>query len=121
MIYGEILKIITFYHFDSDPRFPPFLLYVRWKSGVNFVWRCFRDDFIERPLSFEVKGMQIQPSKPKWEITNITNRQNTKRTYSQPSEQLFPKRWPLSNRNRTHMLFYFIYTIFNEGGTISSE
>ena len=23
------------------------------------------------------------------------------RTYGQPSEQLFPKRWPLSNRNRT--------------------
>ena len=21
------------YHFDSDPIFPPFLLYVRWKSG----------------------------------------------------------------------------------------
>ena len=32
-----------FYHFDSDPRFPPFLLYVRWKSGVTFVRRCFRD------------------------------------------------------------------------------
>ena len=31
------------YHFDSDPRFPPFLLYVRWKSGVTFVRRCFRD------------------------------------------------------------------------------
>ena len=31
---------------------------------------------------------QIQPSKPKWEITNITNNQNTKRTYGQPSEQL---------------------------------
>ena len=44
---------------------------------------------------------QIQPSKPKREITNITNSQNTKRTYGQPSEQLFPKRWPLSNRNRT--------------------
>ena len=43
---------------------------------------------------------QIQPSKPKREITNITNSQNTKRTYGQPSEQLFPKRWPLSNRNR---------------------
>ena len=28
---------------DSDPRFPPFLLYVRWKSGVTFVRRCFRD------------------------------------------------------------------------------
>ena len=44
---------------------------------------------------------QIQPSKPKREITNITNSQNTKRTYGQPSEQLIPKRWPLSNRNRT--------------------
>ena len=44
---------------------------------------------------------QIQPSKPKREIACITNSQNTKRTYGQPSEQLFPKRWPLSNRNRT--------------------
>ena len=43
---------------------------------------------------------QIKPSKLKREITNITNSQNTKRTYGQPSEQLFPKRWPLSNRNR---------------------
>ena len=41
---------------------------------------------------------QIQPSKSKREITNITNSQNTKKTYVQPSEQLFPKRWPLSNR-----------------------
>ena len=44
---------------------------------------------------------QLQPSKPKREITNLTNSQNTKRTYGQPSEQLFPKRWPLSNRNLT--------------------
>ena len=44
---------------------------------------------------------QIQPSKPEWKITTITNSQNTKRTYGQPSEQLFPKRWPLSNHNRT--------------------
>ena len=44
---------------------------------------------------------QIQPSKPKREITNIPNSQNTKRTYGQTSEQLIPKRWPLSNRNRT--------------------
>ena len=35
---------MTFYHFDSDPRFPPFLLCVRWKSGVTFVRRCFRDE-----------------------------------------------------------------------------
>ena len=34
--YGEILKIITFYHFDTNPRFTPFLLYVRCKSGVTF-------------------------------------------------------------------------------------
>ena len=45
---------------------------------------------------------QIQPSKPKREITKITNSQNTKRrTYGQPSEKLLPKRWPLSNPNRT--------------------
>ena len=44
---------------------------------------------------------QLQPSKPKPEINNIINSQNTKRTYCQPSEQLFPKRWSLRNRNRT--------------------
>ena len=44
---------------------------------------------------------QIQPSKPKREITNVTNSQNTERSYCQPSEQLYPKRWPLSKRNRT--------------------
>ena len=50
----------------------------------------------------EVKSMQrpgteaiitkIQPSQPKREITKITSSQNTKKTYGQPSEQLFPKR-----------------------------
>ena len=44
---------------------------------------------------------QLQTSNLKREITNITNSQNTKRTHGQPSEQLFPKRWPHSNRNRT--------------------
>ena len=32
---------------------------------------------------------QIQPSKPKREITNVTNSQNTKRTYGQPSEHIY--------------------------------
>ena len=41
--YGIILKIITFYHIDSNPRFRQFLLYVRCKSGVTFVRICFRD------------------------------------------------------------------------------
>ena len=31
------------YHFDSDPKFPQLVLYVRWKSGVIFVRRCFCD------------------------------------------------------------------------------
>ena len=44
---------------------------------------------------------QLQPSKPKREITKIANSQNTKITYGQPSDHLFPKRWPLSNRNQT--------------------
>ena len=44
---------------------------------------------------------QIQPSKPKREITKITNNQNTKRTSGQTREQFFPKLWPLSIQNRT--------------------
>ena len=44
---------------------------------------------------------QHQPLKPKRKITNIRKSQNTKRTYhGQPSEQIFPNMWPLSNRNR---------------------
>ena len=43
MILWRNIENYPFYHFDSDPRFPPFLLYVRWKSGVTFVRRCFRD------------------------------------------------------------------------------
>ena len=33
-----------FSSFDTNPRFPSFLLYVRWISGVTFVRRCFRDE-----------------------------------------------------------------------------
>ena len=36
-------------------------------------------------------------SNPKREITKISNIQNTKRTYDQPSEQLFPKRCLLNS------------------------
>ena len=68
------------------------------KSCLNFM----------PPNVLKVKGMQrsvtgairtqIQPSKLKREINNNTNSQNTKRTYGQPSEQVFPKRRPLSDR-----------------------
>ena len=43
ILWRNIFFFFIFHHFDSDPRFPPFLLYVRWKSGVTFVRRCFRD------------------------------------------------------------------------------
>ena len=49
----------------------------------------------------EAIRIQIQPSKPKREITKITKSQNTMRTYGQPREQFFPKIWPLSNQDRT--------------------
>ena len=42
--FNSVFRFSLFYHFDFDPRFPPFLLYVRWRSGVTFVPRCFRDD-----------------------------------------------------------------------------
>ena len=44
---------------------------------------------------------QIQPSKQKREMIKVTNIQNIKETYGQPSKQLFPKGWSLSNPNRT--------------------
>ena len=37
----------------------------------------------------EAISTQLHPSKPKREINDITNSQNTKITYGQPSEQLF--------------------------------
>ena len=55
---------------------------------------------------------QIQPSKPKREITKVKNKQNAKRTrLGQPSEQLLPEKWPLSNPNRTknNMKTRFLY------------
>ena len=47
---------------------------------------------------------QTQPSKPKREITNITNSQNKKRTYGQPTKQLFPNRWQLSNQTELKII-----------------
>ena len=49
----------------------------------------------------EVIRTQIQPSKSTWEIPKVTKRQNTRRTYGQPSEQLLRKRWPLRSPHRT--------------------
>ena len=52
--------------------------------------------YAKRPETETIRT-QIKPSKPEREITKITNSQNIKRTYG----QLFPKRWPQSNQNRT--------------------
>ena len=83
---------------------------VRVRTSLNLAGFIIPHLILLHTRIIEVKSMQrsgteatrteIQPSKPKWEITYITNCQNTRRTH-RPSEQLFPKRWPLSNRNRT--------------------
>ena len=55
---------------------------------------------MQRPGTEAIRT-QIQPSKPKGEMTVIKYSQNTNRKYRdrQLREQLFPKRWPLSNPN----------------------
>ena len=63
LFYGEISKNINFYHFYSNPRFPPLLRYVRCKSGVTFVRRRFRDGF---QYSNRVLGTGCTGSKKKW-------------------------------------------------------
>ena len=63
MILWRNIEIIHFYHFDSDPRFLPFLLYVRWKSRVTFVRGCFRDgphvSFFIRNVNRVLKSLNI--------------------------------------------------------------
>ena len=73
---------------------------------------------MQRPGTEAIRT-QIQPSKPKREINIITNCQNTKRTYGQPSGQLFTKRWPLTETltpktdNRESQQNYRIGTVSN--------
>ena len=70
------MKIIWSYHFDYDPRFPPFILYVRWKSGVTFVRRYFRDERDQKPPSNN-KKIHVQIMKflcrCTWFLTEITH------------------------------------------------
>ena len=66
---------------------------------MDLEWKCQSKVKSMQRSGTEAITAQIQLSKR--EITNITNSQNTKRTYGQPSEQIFPKRWPLSIQNQT--------------------
>ena len=75
---------------------------VMYVSPIIKMCKWTSDMFVKSMQISETEAIrtQIQPSKPKLEITKITNRQATKRIYGQPSEQLFSKRWPLSSTNR---------------------
>ena len=92
--------------------------------GANRDWCFMYYAFIRKfHVWIKVKSMQlsgteairtkIQPSKPKRERTNITICQNTKRTFGQPGEQLFTKRWPLSNLNRTESCMFGLKGCFS--------
>ena len=70
---------------------------VNCDSGQHYA-KCLKVKRMQRSGTEAIRT-QIQPSKR--EITKIANSSNTERTYGQPSEQLFSKRWPLSNPNRT--------------------
>ena len=95
---------LTYFCSLNQPRLEkPFAFKTRQqdKSCPKYVRFCLiKVKSMQRPGTEAIRT-QIQPSKPKWEITKITNSQNTKRTYGQISEQLFSKRWPLSNTKRT--------------------
>ena len=61
---------------------------------ITFLIFALKVTSTERRGTEEIRG----------EITKITNSQNTKRTYVQPTEQFLPKRRPLSNPNRTKII-----------------
>ena len=48
-----------FFIFNTNPRFPPFLLYLRCKSGVTFIQRSFRDEPTKCLLRFEKKLLAV--------------------------------------------------------------
>ena len=85
--------------------------------GIGSNWSEL-SDISHSQISLKQSEPKSSP-KPKRKITNIINSQNTKITYGQPNEQLFPKRWPLSNRNRSKnnmntrkgFLFVFEHTL----------
>ena len=47
------IQVILFI-FNTNPRFPPFLLYVRCKSGVTCIRRSFRDVPHDRHFAFNI-------------------------------------------------------------------
>ena len=54
--YGEILKLISFCHFDTDPRFPPFLAHLsRRLKGELIVYRSIRRPSVRPSVSPSVR------------------------------------------------------------------
>ena len=47
---------------ELRPFIDPFLLHVRWKSGVSFVRRCFRDSIHSCPLRMFQFIITLAPS-----------------------------------------------------------
>ena len=62
---------------------------------------CFQKYKACKDQELKQSEPKLSPQNQKWDITYISNSQNTKRIYGKTSEQLFPKRWALSSRNRT--------------------
>ena len=80
------------------------------------------DQFIKVQRSGpEAIRTQIQPAKQKREITEITKSRNTIRTYGQPSEQLFPKRWTHSIQQPPKNIFWIKNSIVMILSTLCSS
>ena len=62
-----------FLSFNTNPRFPPFLLYVRCKSGVTFVRRCFRDEQILTLIALSSYHNPFNASISKGDASSIFN------------------------------------------------
>ena len=77
-----------------------FFIFLRTYYTDHFIKPVLRVKSMQRSGTGAIRT-QLQPSKPKREIASITKCQNTKIAYFKPSEQLFPKRWSLSNRIQT--------------------
>ena len=92
-----VLFIFYFWSFEISFNFLKIRKYFKFKL-IFLTVVCYLDLILIcigtmlKVKSVQRLGKQIQPSKPKREITDITNSQYTKTTYGQPSEQIFPKK-----------------------------
>ena len=96
MQHGTFTAIYGISRYEKLPSFYSYII-LNTHIGAYSIYCAFTAVKVE---SMQRPGTPNPELKTQREITKSTNSQNKNRIYGQPTEQLFPKRWQLSNPNR---------------------